>query len=192
MHALAIYYDESTSPSEQNPDCFVEDHPNCVREPPLPVIVFRDLLGREPIDNEILEQQINLAKVPVRTVDTTQGPGGHWSTVPEEYRSLLPQLFDGEWNMVFSDDTTADWSELTITFVLPSAPVGDLTGDNLVDRNDLNIITHSTGWDTKRRKITFSLRSNAVRFLICGIRSGIQRPCRLRIRRNRKPKNAKH
>lgn len=135
-----IYYDESASASEQNPDCFVEDHPNCVREPLLPVIVFRDLLGREPGNNESIEPQINLAKVPVRTVDTTEGAGGHWSAAPEEYRSLLPLLFDGEWNMVFSDDSTVDWSELTITYVLPGAPDGDLTGDNLVDRNDLNII----------------------------------------------------
>jgi hypothetical protein len=136
-----IYYDQSASASEQNPDCYVEGSSNCIREPLLPVIVFRDLLRREPFDNEILELvQINLAKAPVRTVDTTRGPGGHWSAAPEEYRNLLSELLDGEWSMVFSDDTMVDWSELTITFVLPGAPAGDLTGDNVVDQNDLNII----------------------------------------------------
>lgn len=50
--------------------------------------------------------------------------------------------------MVFSDDTTVDWTELAITFVLPGAPTGDLTGDNLIDRNDLNIITGALNTST--------------------------------------------
>ena len=65
---LTHYYDQSSSVGEQNPDCFVESSPKCPnRGSILPVIVLRDLLGREPLDNETLDLQINLAKTPVRT-----------------------------------------------------------------------------------------------------------------------------
>jgi len=136
-----VYYDESASLSETDFECFVEGLANCPnRKPIFPAIAIRDLLGREPARNEVLDLQINLAKVPVRTKDMTGALQGSWSAAPDEYRSLLPQLLDGAWNMVFSDDAAVDWSELTLTFVLPGAPLGDLTGDNLVDRNDLNMI----------------------------------------------------
>ena len=109
--------------------------------PLLPVIALRDLLGREPQAGEVLDLEINLGKVPVRTVDTTGGPGGHWSAQPNAFRDLLNILTrDNQLDLVFSDDLTVDYSELTVTFVLPTAPPGDLTGDTMVNQNDLNII----------------------------------------------------
>lgn len=85
----------------------------------LPLITLRDLNEGEPESGEILELVIDLANVPVRTVDTVGRPGGRWSQVPEEFRDLLPQLEDGQFDMIFSDDVTVDFSELDITFVTP-------------------------------------------------------------------------
>lgn len=107
---------------------------------PLPVIALRDLLGREPQAGETLELEINLSKVPVRTHDTTNGPGGRWSPYPDEFRNLLPLLLEGTFDLVFADDLTVDFSELHITYVLPSAPRGELTDDGVIDQRDLKLL----------------------------------------------------
>ena len=52
-------------------------------------------------------------------------------------------------------------------------------------------ITSLMGRDRWLRNICLSCRSSAVRFLSRGVRSGIHRPRRLRIRRNSKPRNPK-
>ena len=52
-------------------------------------------------------------------------------------------------------------------------------------------ITSLTGRDRWLRKICLSVRCSAVRFFPRGVRSGIHRPCRLRIRRTSKPRNPK-
>ncbi len=106
----------------------------------LPMISLRDLLGREPAVNEIHEVTLNLAKAPVRTVDTVGRPGGHWSAHPEEYRSLLGELVDGQFDLVIADDVTVDFSELRITFVSENDPSGDLNGDAVINRADIDIL----------------------------------------------------
>lgn len=107
----------------------------------LPVIALRDLAGREPSAGVVLDLQVDLARVPVRTTDTTQGPGGHWSAAPDQWRSLLGVLMrDRRLDLVFSDDLNVDYSELTVTYVSPGARPGDLSGDDLVDQTDLNLL----------------------------------------------------
>jgi hypothetical protein len=89
----------------------------------------------------VLDLQVDLARVPVRTTDTTQGPGGHWSAAPDQWRSLLGVLMrDRRLDLVFSDDLNVDYSELTVTYVSPGARTGDLSGDDLVDQTDLNLL----------------------------------------------------
>lgn len=111
----------------------------------LPVIVLRDLLGREPRVDETVEIDLDLAKVPVRAVDTTNGPGGHWSPERGAYRNLLSELLDGQLDLVFSDDLTVDFSELRITYVSATAPGGDVTGDGVIDSRDVDLITNAIG-----------------------------------------------
>jgi hypothetical protein len=116
--------------------------------PFLPFIALQDLNGgNPPTAGNPLELTINLAKTPVRTKCPECAPGANLNPLVTtgankngEFRNLLPLLFDGEFDLVLGDDATVDWSELTIAFVLPGARIGDLTGDNLVDQNDLNII----------------------------------------------------
>ena len=129
-HVLAytdvILYDEAIEGASGNPL--------------LPFIAITDLLGREPIAHEIIELEIDLAKVPVRLSNTSGGPGGHFSGGPDEYRNLIPFLFDESFNLIFSDDVAIDYSELEITYVVPSAAVGDLDGNGKIDEEDLDII----------------------------------------------------
>jgi hypothetical protein len=82
----------------------------------VPFIALRDLLGREPQQGERLELEMDLSKVPIRTHDTSGGPGGHFSPTPDAYRNLLPLLADGEFNLIFVDDVTVDSSELEVTY----------------------------------------------------------------------------
>lgn len=107
------------------------------QDPNYPLILFMDLLGFEPEDNVTYTVKIDLSKVPIRTGGVTI-PGGHYTGGPDEYRNLLPELSDGAFDMVFIDDTTVDYSELTIQYVLPLE--GDLNGDSCVDRTDLQAI----------------------------------------------------
>ncbi len=109
----------------------------------LPVIALRDLLGREPQEGEIHALELNLGKAPVRTEDTAGGPAGNWSPTPEAFRNLLPQLFDGQFDMVLSDDVAVDFSELSLTFVFSDTALGDLNGDEAVDRTDIDIMIGS-------------------------------------------------
>lgn len=109
----------------------------------LPFIALRDLKplsGRVPLMGEDLELEINLAKVPLRTIDRGFEPGGSLPPQPDEYRNLLPLLRGGQFDMVVGDDAMVDFSELTVTFVPTSARVGDLNGDNTVDNGDVAMI----------------------------------------------------
>ncbi len=106
------------------------------------VIALKDLLGREPKNNETHTLTINLAKTPVLL-----GPLSTYPVSTPRYRNLLPLVKSGEVNLVYADDFTVDYSELDVTYVLPSAPSGDLTGDNIVDRDDLDIIVAALNTD---------------------------------------------
>lgn len=115
--------------------------------PNLPAILFRDLIGHQPQFNEIIDVTIDLGRVPVHT----KWP---WAAFPEEYRSLLSTMLgiNQKLNLVFLDDHALDFSELTVTYVTPGAPAGDLNGDGLIDRNDLNMIMgvlNTPAWGTK-------------------------------------------
>ena len=85
-------------------------------KPFLPFIALRDLLGREPQQGETLNLEMDLSRVPIRTRDTSGGPGGHLSPNPDEYRNLLPLLADGEFNLIFLDDVAVDYSELRVIY----------------------------------------------------------------------------
>lgn len=138
-----IFYDASVSEGAKNPDCLMEPEPaasTCDRDMALPLIVWRDILGHEPAYGETIDKEINLSKVPVRTVNTSLVPGGHWSNKPEEVRDLLKVLIDGQLDLVFSDDTTVDFSELSVTYTTAGAPAGDLNGDIKVNKTDLSIL----------------------------------------------------
>ena len=143
-----IFYDETELPPTQ--------------DLPLPLIALRDLPGRDVDTGEdkeagvelevgqTLELELDLGRAPVRTVNTSGGPGESFSTRPEEYRNLLSLLNGGQFDMVFADDVTVDFSELRVTFVLPSTPLGDLTGDDIVDRDDLDIIVAALNTDATK------------------------------------------
>lgn len=88
------------------------------KEPNFPVILLKDLLGFEPRDCETYTVNMDLSTVPVRT-GGDPGPGGHFTDGPVEYRNLLTELSDGQFDMVFVDDTTLDYSELTIEYTIP-------------------------------------------------------------------------
>lgn len=83
--------------------------------PEFPAIALKDLLGFEPQNNETYTVNIDLSHVPVRTGGDA-GPGGHFTGGPDEYRNLLPELSDGQFDMMFVDDVTIDYSELTLNF----------------------------------------------------------------------------
>lgn len=114
----------------------------CTRKQYSPLIVLKDLLGREPAQQEVLDLKINLAKVPVR-IHTQFTPGDHWPGGADEYRNLLGLLTDGEFNLIIGDDTMVDYSQLIITYILPGAPRGELNGDGVVDINDLDILRNA-------------------------------------------------
>ncbi len=116
-----------------------------VSYPGHPVIVLRDLLGfePEPDPDEWLDEPgptytvtVDLAEVPVRLLETNgdwalPGPGNSWperDTVPDAHKALynlLPELEDGQLDLVFVDDVELDYSELKITYGTKTAtPAG--------------------------------------------------------------------
>jgi hypothetical protein len=112
----------------------------------LPYIALRDLLGGvEPQIGTDYEMRINLAKVPLRLRDSTGGPGGPQAPSPDVYRNLLGVLASGHLDLIAGDDSKVDFSDLTLSYTLPSAARGDLNGDAAVDRDDLDIIMSGTG-----------------------------------------------
>ncbi len=118
----------------------------CSRKQYSPLIVLKDLLGREPERQEVLDLKINLAKVPVR-IHTQFNPGDRWPGAADEYRNLLGLLGDGEFNLIVGDDSMVDYSQLIITYILPGAPQGELNGDGVIDINDLNILRNVLNTD---------------------------------------------
>jgi hypothetical protein len=126
-----------------------------LNSPFLPFIALQDLNnGVPPTAGQSFQLTVNLAKVPVRTRCpecsrgaklnplVTTGPNSNG-----EYRNLLPLLFRGTFGFHFDlalvDDASVDYSELNITYVLPNTPPGDLDGNGVVDRNDLDILTQA-------------------------------------------------
>lgn len=136
----SLLYEDSSSPTfRAAPQCSDLSAPQDF----FPLITLHDLLGRDPQGTGAIETTINLGKVPVRTrpdPDPGPRPGGSWVGSPDEYRNLLPLLADGQFDVIFGDDAAVDWSELTITYVLPDTNPGDLTGDKQVDLTDLKML----------------------------------------------------
>lgn len=99
----AIIYDESIQTG--------------IGEPFLPFIALIDLLGFDPKVGQTYNVAINLNNVPIRTRDTSGGPGGDYTPNPEEFRNLIPLLYDGEFNLVILDDVAVDYSKLTLNYV---------------------------------------------------------------------------
>ena len=120
-HNDVLYFNDSRSPSESSAACRRAPD-TCARSPILPAIALRDLLGVEPVDGATYDLVVDLSRVPVRTVDTTLAPGGHWSATPDEFRDLRPFVTSGRLNLVAADDTTVDFSELEVAYARPGYP----------------------------------------------------------------------
>ena len=116
-----------------------------------PFIALQDFnKGIWPTAGQPFELTINLAKTPVRTICPECAAGTNLNpfiTSGEkkngEYRNLLPLLFDGQFDLTLGDDATVDYSELQITYVLPSTTPGDLDGNSVIDKNDMEILTQA-------------------------------------------------
>jgi len=106
----------------------------------LPWIALRDIIGQEPVNGVVYDVPLYLELAPIRTVNTTGGPGGHLDPLPEEYLPLLTRLGDGHFDAVFGDDVMVDFAQLEVTYVMPGAPLGDLDGDDLLNQDDLDIL----------------------------------------------------
>lgn len=140
---------QGNSPLVSNDELLYEE--TSLNSPFLPFIGLQDLNGgKPPVAGTPFELNLNLGRAPVRIQCPECAAGGNLNPLVTagpnqngEYRNLLPLLFDGMFDLALGDDATVDWSELTITYVLPGAPAGDLTGDNFVDSNDLNIILNA-------------------------------------------------
>lgn len=101
------------------------------------VIALHDLLGFSPQPNGVYDLVWNLAKTPLRNFTSPTPVVGQ----PDRVADLLPMLKTaGHLDVLAADDTTVDYSELTLTYTLPGAPAGDLNHDDAVDRDDLNIL----------------------------------------------------
>ena len=142
-----IFYNDSVSATEAERDpC--DPHAQCDGlQPFLPYIALRDLLGFEPQANVDYTVHIDLARAPLRLHDSTGGAGGSQSPQPDVYRNLLGVLASGHLDLIVGDDSMVDYSELTLSYTLPSAPPGDLDGDLAIDRNDLDMILGALGTD---------------------------------------------
>lgn len=146
-----LLYNESVSATEAMRDPCPKDHQCDGLQPFLPHIALRDVLGELPVAGRNYQVVLDLARVPVRTKE----PGNDSDLKPDEYRNLLGLLNSGHFDMVFGDDTTVDYSNLSVTFTLAEARPGELNNDGAVNKDDLNIIvaaigTHAYGLDDPR------------------------------------------
>lgn len=91
--------------------------------------------------------RVTAAGVTMRLRDSTGGAGGSQAPRPDVYRNLLGVLASGRLDLVVGDDSMIDYSELTLSYTLPSAPPGDRDGDSAIDRNDLDRILNALGTD---------------------------------------------
>jgi len=101
---------------------------------PIRIILLRDLLGYEPEPGQVYTVSVDLTRVPVRylispadwAVPCTSWPA--WADVPDANKAilnLLPELNDGQFDLVFADDTTLDYSELILKYGATTVtPVG--------------------------------------------------------------------
>lgn len=142
-----ILYNESKSATEEERDpC--PPYAQCDGlQPFLPFIALRDLLGFEPQGDTTYTVRLNLAKVPLREADRTGGPGGSHPQWPDRYRNLLGILASGHLDLILGDDTMLDYSDLQLSYAMPTDLPGDLDGDAAIDRNDLEIITGALATD---------------------------------------------
>ncbi|SFL27855.1 GDSL-like Lipase/Acylhydrolase family protein [Nitrosomonas aestuarii] len=136
----SIIYDQSAL------DPLNECASSCLRKQYSPQITFKDLLGREPVQQEVLNLRMNLAKVPVR-IHTQFNAGDRWPGGADAHHNLLGLLSDGEFNMIVVDDTTVDYSQLTITYVLAGTRAGELNGDGVIDIKDIDILRNALNTD---------------------------------------------
>ena len=116
-----------------------------------PFIALQDLNGgKSPTAGDPFELTLNLAKTPVRIACPECASGENPNPLVTtgankngEFRDLLPLLFDGQFDLVLGDDSIVDYSELNITYVLPSAATGDLNGNGVIDKADVDILNQS-------------------------------------------------
>ncbi|GAB2881397.1 hypothetical protein GCM10027277_58090 [Pseudoduganella ginsengisoli] len=141
-----IFYNDSVSATEAEREPCAPTAQCDGLQPFLPYIALRDLLGAEPRAGVDYLVHLNLAKVPLRLRDSTGGPGGSQAPAPDVYRNLLGVLASGHLDLIIGDDSMVDYSELAVSYTLPSHATGDLDGDGRIDRNDLDIIL--SGLDT--------------------------------------------
>lgn len=100
------------------------------------VISLNDLLGFPPQAGTTYDLIWNLAKTPLRNVAPPVVTGQ-----PDQVVNLLPMLaIDKHLDVLLTDDTMVDYSELSITYTSVSAAAGDLNNDGAVNRDDLNIL----------------------------------------------------
>ncbi|KAB8050729.1 hypothetical protein GCN74_26995 [Janthinobacterium sp. FT14W] len=100
------------------------------------VIALHDVLGFPPQAGAIYDLIWNLAKTPLRNVASPIVTGQ-----PDQVVSLLPMLVsDQRLDVLATDGTMVDYSELSVTYTSVSAAPGDLNNDGAVDRADVNIL----------------------------------------------------
>lgn len=87
--------------------------------PSCPSIRLLDILGYSPNTETIYTANIDLSNVPVRTCN------GNF-----ENRNLLPDLSDGQFDMMFVDDMTIDYAELILTYAFPEEQSGKIVVNN--------------------------------------------------------------
>lgn len=100
------------------------------------VVALHDLLGFPPEDGAVYDVMWNLAKTPLRNFSADFVTG-----LPDQIVNLLPMLAsDGHLDVLLADDSSLDYSELTVTYTMPGAAAGDLNNDAAIDRDDVNIL----------------------------------------------------
>lgn len=144
VHNDVILYNDSVSATEAEREPCPSTEQCDGLQPFLPYIALRDLLGFEPQPGTDYLVRIDLAKVPLRLRDSTGGPGGSQAPRPDVQRNLLGLLASGRLDLIVGDDSMVDFSNLALSYTLPSAAPGDLDGDAAIDRDDLDIILNAT------------------------------------------------
>ena len=100
------------------------------------VIALHDLLGFPPQVGGTYDMVWNLGKTPLRNVATSTVTGQ-----PDQVLNLLPMLASEQrLDVLATDGTMVDYSELSVTYTGVSAAPGDLNNDGAVDRADVNIL----------------------------------------------------